>query len=349
MATGLTIAMILATPGTGWGGMERHTVELAAALAARGHRVHVLAHGAYQGRFPAAVTVHPLPLQLGRRNPWLRFRLQRTLRALAPDITHAQGNKGASLLTTARRYAGATIGTVHGTKRSHTPFAKLEGVIAVSGDILATLPHPNKRLIHNGVAPPSEVAATGATLVPIPQHRPIALAAGRLEPVKQFDRLIQAWVDAGVPGTLVILGEGSERTRLTALINSLGVEDRVLLPGFEANTEAWLKAASACVISSRREGFPYILVEALLARCPVIATPVSGVRDILPPDFVAGSDNVDDLSRLLARHLQAPQLLAEQQAATFGQAAATLTLDAMVKATERFYQQLIAQHSPAQQ
>lgn len=347
MATGLTIAMILATPGTGWGGMEKHTAELAAALADRGHRVHVLAHPAYQSRFSVAVTVQPLPLHLGRRNPWLRFRVQRTLRSIRPDVTHAQGNKAAGLLGRARHFAGATLGTVHGTKTSHKAFARLNGVIAVSADILAALPHRNKRLIHNGLAPATINQGPTGTLIPMPDDRPVLLAAGRLEPVKQFDRLVQAWVDARAPGTLVILGEGSERARLTALISRLGLEDRILLPGFETNTAAWLKAASACLISSQREGFPYILVESLLARCPVLATPVGGVREFLPPDCIADSDSIADLSRLISEHVHSLQALANHQTAAFERAARTLTLEAMVTATEQYYRQLIADASPA--
>ena len=347
MDTGLTIAMILATPGTGWGGMEKHTAELAAALAGRGHRIHVLAHPAYLLQFAAAITVHPLPLHLGRRNPWLRFRVQRTLRSIRPDITHAQGNKAASLLSRTQKFAGVTLGTVHGTKTSHRAFAGLDGVIAVSADILAALPHRNKRLIHNGLIPATTNHGTTGTTIPIPDDRPVLLAAGRLEPVKQFDRLIQAWIDARVAGTLVILGEGSQRGRLTALIRKLEVEDRVLLPGFETNTGAWLKAASACVISSQREGFPYILVESLLARCPVLATPVSGVREFLPLDCIANSDSTADLSRLISQHAHSLHALANHQTAAFERAAHILSQEAMVTATAQFYHQLIADASPA--
>ncbi|MEX2476774.1 glycosyltransferase [Marinobacter sp.] len=345
MDTNLTIAMILATPGTGWGGMEKHTAELAAELARRGHQVHVLAHPAYQSQFSPAVMAHSLPMHLGRRNPWLRFRLQRILHSITPNVAHAQGNKAASLLGSVQRYAGArigaTVGTVHGTKTSHTPFNPLDGVIAVSGDILAALAHPNKRLIYNGLPTISGGKMTGDTIIPIPEDRPLLLAAGRLEPVKQFDRLIQAWVNARLPGALVILGEGSQRAELTELIAKLGAEDRVLLPGYEPRMRPWLKAASACAISSQREGFPYILVESLLARCPVMATPVSGVTEFLPPDCVADSDSVADLTTLIAQHLQPPHQLAERQAAAFEHAANTLTLNAMVTATEQFYQQLV--------
>lgn len=349
MARSLTIALILATPGSGWGGMEKHTAELAAALATRGHRVHVLAHPDYRHRFSLPVSMHSLPMHLGRRNPWLRFLLGRALRAIQPDIAHAQGNKAASLLGAARTHADSTVGTVHGSKSSHKAFKRLDGVIAVSGEILAALPHGNKRLIYNGLDVSVGCNTAAQTIVPIPHTGPMLLAAGRLEPVKQYDRLIQAWVDARVPGSLVILGEGSERRTLVERVQALGMESRILLPGYEPCIAPWLSAAAACVISSEREGFPYILVESLLARCPVISTPVSGANEFLPTDHIATSTTTAALSRLISQHLGAPHLLAEHQAATFEHAARVLTLEAMVTETERFYQQLLPACPPVRQ
>ena len=51
----LTIALLIATPGTTWGGMEKHTADLAKALADRGHSVHVIGHKTYRDSFPAGV------------------------------------------------------------------------------------------------------------------------------------------------------------------------------------------------------------------------------------------------------------------------------------------------------
>ncbi len=348
MDTQLTIAMILATPGSGWGGMEKHTAELSAALAERGHQVHVLAHPSYQNRFSANVAVHPLPFQFGRRNPWLKFRLRRLLNSIRPDIAHAQGNKAASLLSAARYSSGATVGTVHGTKTSHKAFQQLDGVIGVSREIIDSIQHHNKRLVYNGLGKPRAGENTSAndTIIPVPVDRPLLLAAGRMEPVKQFDRLIRAWADASPSGKLVILGDGRERPTLLALVKDLGMADRILLPGYETHMYPWLKAASACVISSRREGFPYIMVESLLAHCPVISTPVSGVGDFLPASCLANSDNIGDLSNLITTCLNSAVPLRELQANSFTRAAETLTLDAMTAKIERFYRNLTDAPSP---
>ncbi|MCL7945951.1 glycosyltransferase [Marinobacter sp. ATCH36] len=339
----LTIALVLATPGTGWGGMEKHTAELAKALADQGHSVHALAHPTYSERFGKPVYFHPLPFQLGRRNLWLRYRLRQTLRAFHPDILHAQGNKAASLISAIRHGARATVGTIHGTKSSHRGYDKLDGVISVSREITNSITHVNTRLIYNGVRPP-ESAHGPNQLAPefsIPDERPLLIAAGRLEPVKQFDRLIRAWVQADCDGKLVILGNGSQRSQLMALIGELDAAERVLLPGHEPHILPWLQAATACIISSSREGFPYIMVEALMAGCPVLSTPVSGVGDFLPKACIAGSDSVEDIATLIDSNLAEPDSLATSQSESFRQARQQLSLEAMVAKTVTLYRDML--------
>lgn len=339
----LTIALVMATPGTGWGGMEKHTIDLAGALADKGHAVHVLAHPAYEKRFPEPVIFHSLPFQLGRRNLWLRHRLKQTLRSIQPVIVHAQGNKAASLISAIQPNDRVTVGTVHGTKSSHKVFNKLNGLIGVSREIIDSAGHPNARLIYNGLKPWQEKRSNPAqaTDIPIPEGRPLLLAAGRLEPVKQFDRLIRAWARSASDGKLVILGDGSQRPKLDALVRELGAENHILLPGHESRILPWLKEATACVISSSREGFPYIMVEALMAGCPVLSTPVSGVKDFLPPGCISATDEVDDIAALIRSTLADSSSLADLQSESFRQARAQLSLAAMVSKTEAFYRELL--------
>lgn len=340
----LTIALVIATPGTGWGGMEKHTADLAEALAARGHAIHVLAHSAYSERFSKPVLFHPLPFQLGRRNLWLRHRLQRTLRSIQPDIAHAQGNKAASLVSSIHHDAQVAVGTLHGTKSSHRAFEKLDGVIGVSREITRSVAHPHARLIFNGLRPMENTDPDDryGPEIPIPGKRPLLLAAGRLEPVKQFNTLIRAWAQANCDGKLVILGDGSQRARLNTLIRELGAEDNILLPGHEPRIQQWLQAATACIISSSREGFPYIMVEALMAGCPVLSTPVSGVGDFLPQSCIAASDSLEDITTLISTNLAEPGLLTEIQSKCFEQAREQLSLETMVSKTEAFYRDLLA-------
>lgn len=117
-------------------------------------------------------------------------------------------------------------------------------------------------------------------------------ATGRLVPNKNFPMLIDAFAQSGLPGSLVILGEGPERQKLEAQIASLGLENRVLLPGFVENPFAILKRATLFALPSNAEGFPNGLVEAMACGLPVVATNcASGPSEILlnsPREAVRG-------------------------------------------------------------
>ncbi|WP_203143858.1 glycosyltransferase family 4 protein [Marinobacter mangrovi] len=342
----LRIALILATPGTTWGGMETHTLDLAHSLAQRGHEVHVLADARYHDRFIPFAHFHPIPVHFSRRHPWLGLRLRRILARLQPDICHAQGNKAIQLLAGVKRRQGnreaCYVGTVHGTKSAHRGLERLDGVIAVSDELAADLVHPRVRVIFNGIDPQPPQEETG---LPIPDASPLVVAAGRLEPVKGFNRLIEAWSTAhSGSAQLVILGEGRERPRLEALIRDSGQTGTIHLPGYESNVAGWLARADACVISSEREGFPYIMVEALLNRCPVLATPVSGVAHFLPSSCIAASTATGDLASLLQKNLANASTLQRRQHASFELARQTLTLEAMTDKTLAVYAELTPQH-----
>ena len=113
---------------------------------------------------------------------------------------------------------------------------------------------------------------------------PVIVAAGRLRPQKDFVTLIRAFarVREGHVVRLIILGEGTERTRLEQLAQDLGVERDIDLPGFRDNPYAFMRGAVAFVLSSRFEGAPNVLVEAMALGTPVVATDCpSGPRTIL--------------------------------------------------------------------
>lgn len=335
----LTIAFLLATPGTTWGGMEKHTADLAGALASRGHRIHVLGHRRYRTAFPARVSFHALPVQLGRHNLWLQLALRRYLRQLSPDILHAQGNKAAQLAGKARKLGGVRFGTVHGIKSSHKPFDDLDRVIAVSPQVFRALKHPRKNLVYNGVdidPCPEKLAPE----TPLPAATTNVIAAGRLEPVKGFDVLIQAWSMLGPEAEachLTIFGEGSQRQALERQIRQSGLEEQVTLAGFCKNMASVYRQAQLTVISSEREGFSYILVESLLYGCPVVSTPVPVPRDILPPAMISDGHSAEALANLLARTLTDLEAVEDAEQPAMGFAREKLTLEAMVVETEKLY------------
>ena len=115
-------------------------------------------------------------------------------------------------------------------------------------------------------------------------------------PNKNFSMLLRAYAAANVGSSLVILGEGAERSRLEALASELGVSDKVHLPGFAANPHAILARAQFYVSPSNAEGFPNAMIEAMCIGLPVVSTDCeSGPSEILQGG--AGAPKVTELTK----------------------------------------------------
>jgi glycosyltransferase involved in cell wall biosynthesis len=117
-----------------------------------------------------------------------------------------------------------------------------------------------------------------------PGEPPVILGVGRLTGQKAFNVLVEAFARARKlqQARLIILGEGDERSCLESQIRNLGLEQDVDLPGFVSNPYPYMAHASLFVLSSRWEGLPTVLVEAMSLGTPVISTDCpSGPREIL--------------------------------------------------------------------
>lgn len=113
---------------------------------------------------------------------------------------------------------------------------------------------------------------------------PVVLGIGRLVAVKDFPTLIRGFarLQTDVQSRLLIFGEGRQRASLERLIRRLRLNDRVDLPGFIENPFAALARAALFVLSSRYEGSPNVLIEALACGTACVSTDCrSGPRDIL--------------------------------------------------------------------
>jgi glycosyltransferase involved in cell wall biosynthesis len=154
-----------------------------------------------------------------------------------------------------------------------------------------------------------------------PGHPPIILGIGGLRHQKGFDTLIRAFAKLrqARPCRLVILGEGHLRVGLERLAEQLNIAADVILPGFEPEPYPVLSRSDLFVLSSRWEGSPNALCEALALGTPVVATDCpSGPREILRGGSVAPLVPVDDVEAMalaMSQALDAPGNAEERKAA----------------------------------
>ena len=148
-----------------------------------------------------------------------------------------------------------------------------------------------------------------------PEDSHIVLAAGRLDQQKAFDRLIIAWSRLSSEFSewkLRIVGEGPRRSCLQTLIESLGLEENVSLPGVSADMAGEYSGAAVLALSSRYEGLPMVLLEAQTAGLPIVAMACKcGPRDVVSDGvdgFLVPEGDVDAMTSRLAELMRSPDL-----------------------------------------
>lgn len=327
---GVPRKLAIFVPSMYGGGAERSMLKLAGGIAARGYSVDLIlarAEGQYMAEIAESVNI----VNLGAK------RVASSLPALVRYLRLAQPAAILSVLHAnivavwARRMAGVStrvlvserntlsFGTRHYASdlrirltpqliKRFYPWA--DSIIAVSKGVADDLSQftgiaPERiRVIYNPIVTP-ELQTKAGGLLDHPWFKtgepPVILGAGRLSPQKDFPSLFKAFahVRKNRRARLLILGEGEERPALEALAKQLGLERDIGLPGFVPNPYPYMTRAGVFVLSSRWEGLPGVLIEALYCGAPLVATDCpSGSREILADGHYGQLVKVGDVEAL---------------------------------------------------
>jgi glycosyltransferase involved in cell wall biosynthesis len=210
-------------------------------------------------------------------------------------------------------------------------FVQFERILAKHTDVLiAVSPEVQDELLDLGIGKPAQyrVVPLGFDLAPllavgtpggpvgrlrsalgISENVPLAGTVGRLVPVKDHATLFSAV--ATVPGLhLAVLGDGELRATLEALAHELGISERTHFTGWWTDVPSALADLDVVVLSSRNEGTPVALIEALAAGRPVVATDVGGVRHVVQDGetgWLCSAGEPGGLARLLTQVIAQPE------------------------------------------
>jgi glycosyltransferase involved in cell wall biosynthesis len=370
-------AILQVLPALTAGGVERGTLEVAAALAASGFRPLVASAGGRMVAELEALGARHVSLPLDRKAPLALWRNTQALHQLIRDedirLVHARSRAPAwSALMAARRAGVPFVTTYHGAynegflgKRLYNSvMARGDRVIAISQYIAALIRERHRtastriRVIPRGVDmrrfDPGAVAAERVDALRrawnVPPDRPVLLLPGRITRWKGQGVLLQALASLPAPRPFAILagdeGRGTYAAELRQQIISLGLQADVALPGHcDDLPAAFLLADLALHCSTDAEAFGRTIVEAQAMRCPVIASDLGAPRETVQEGetgWRVPPGNAVALAAAIARALALP---AAGRAAIGAQARAAVqaryTTRAMQDATLSVYRELL--------
>ena len=353
------------------GGAERVAVNLANHWAADGRDVTIITIAGRDSDFyQPTPRVSRVALDLGYASGsvpaailanWRRVRrLRAALQALKPDVVIAFMPTANILLTLASIGAPwKRIGSEH-TFPTKAPigrsweflrrrlYGRLDVVTTLTPAIAAWMGENTTArrvsVIPNAVWP---IPGQEPTIEPneiVPPDANVLLAAGRLEPEKGFDLLLQAvstLAEAYSDWHVVVLGEGGRRRSLESLIDRLDLRHRVSMPGLVGNIQAWYRRADLYVMSSRFEGFGNTLAEALACGTPAVSFDcVTGPGEILEHEIsglLVPPEDVDGLANALAQ-LMGDRELRERYAAAAERARTRFSVSVIARQWEALFE-----------
>ena len=354
------------------GGAERHLLELWSRIDRERFAVEI-ACLKREGQFLADVERLAWPvhdLRVGRRvyGPAGLLGLMRLIgiaRRFRPDVIHGYLFGPNLLAVLAGRALGVPVVAV--AKRNVDAFEtprqaavqrfvhrRATHVTAVSEAVAATVaamgvPRDRITVIPNGVDLARFGAGGDRAALGAPDGTPVIGSVGCLAARKDYGTLLDALelLDRrGVAYRAVLVGDGPERAALAARIEREGLASRVQLLGERPDVERLLPAMDVFALSSREEGIPNALLEAMAAGRPAVATAVGGTPEVMragETGWLVPPGSPEALAGALAEALSNRAEAERRGAAARRYAAERLGIDAMVRAHEAFYTRAAAE------
>jgi glycosyltransferase involved in cell wall biosynthesis len=356
------------------GGLFRHVLDVARGQAERGHRVGLVVDSTTGGeRAEAALAALAPHLAFGiariaiPRQPSLRDaaavrQVARRIAAMAPDVLHGHGAKGAALVRLAPRRAGAIrVCTPHGGTLVYAPgslagglYRLLERLLSARTDLFLfesnfaasefsrTIVRPRGpvRVVCNGVG-----QGEFAPLAVRPDASDVVFV-GELRVLKGLDVLLEALAILKRGGRMVratIAGEGPDAQQFKDLSQRLDLADQARFAGHVPAREAFAMGR-VLVMPSRAESLPYVVLEAAAAGVPIIATRVGGIPEIFGPQSLrlVPPGDAAALAESLGAALADPADLMRSAETIQARVRAHFTIDAMVDGGLAAYREALA-------
>ena len=360
----LSILHVLAPADSG--GLETVVRSLARGHAASGHKVAIAAvletstSPFVEEARDAGLTVHVIQ-SAARSMRSERQGVRALLAQNSVNVLHSHGYRSDILdIGVARRMRIPSVTTLHGfsatdRKARVYEWLQLRGARRASA-IVAVSTNVADRVLASGARRASvHLIRNAESSATTPVERITARARlglngdlhlgwiGRLSSEKGPDVMVEAMrYLSDLPLTLSFIGDGPDRTSLVGRINGLGLADRVRFHGRVSNAASLLRAFDGIALSSRTEGTPMVLLEAMRAGVPIVATRVGGIPDMLSDDqaLLVKPDDPEALAAAIRSALVNPKASAERSMRAHARLVAEFGAEAWLEKYETLYRSI---------
>lgn len=365
--------ILIVTTELGVGGAERCVANVACGLDPTKYAVHVVSLAppptAPKDALAQQLEAAQIPLTfLGCRSKWQLFsavgQLKRIIRETQPDVVwsflfHANiVTAMATRVTRTKRVQSLRVVEQGNWRRRVQSWAaqQADRVLCVSEGVrqfaseTLRLPEAKLQVIPNGI----DVDAIQPTTYAEPvdrKHR--ILAVGRLDPQKDYETMLLAvsplLLHQQDQWELIVVGDGPDRENIESTAHMFDLHASVKLIGWQAEVSSWLRESEIFILTSRWEGMPNALIEAMGHGLPVVTTNVEGISELLPgklADQVASTEEFRNGQTILEDLMEDPALRQQFGQANRQQIEAHFSLRQMVQSYETMLDDVLS-GSPA--